>query len=491
LNPEAGKRKSIAWLLSVWYAGSAFFLLAVGTGFLYFALAHSFDRENTEYLTEKTRTLETLLREHPGEQATVQWEVEGESVSHPSIRVLSRILGPDGQVRFETTGMAAELPPAVFPAAAGIGTAEPETREMRTSSGRTYRLVATSAGEIEAPYTLQVAVDLSFEKDLLRGYRSKVWVVLGLGLIASILIGRRIAIRGLRPLGEISETVRRIRSTNLREQVPLEHMPAEVQQLASTFNDMLGRLGDSFERLSRFSSDIAHELRTPLNNLRGEIDLALSKQRSAPEYSDILGSLSEECEQLNRLIDSLLFLARAEQPAMQITRERLDIGDELRLVRDFYEPAAAEAGVRLNVDAPQQLRFSLDRTLFQQAVGNLVQNALAHTPAGGQVRVEARNGAGQLVVAVSDTGAGIPEEHLPRVFDRFYRADPARTRNGGGCGLGLAIVQSIARLHGGNVAIASEVGHGTTVTLTLGGAIERVMALHPDSSGSRKIPERR
>ena len=461
---RAGKRKSIAWQLSAWYAGSAFLLLAVGTGFLYFVLARSFDRENTEYVTEKTRTLETLLREHPGQQATVQWEVEEESTSRPSIRVFSRVLGTDGRLLVETTGMSLDLPSAVFPDAVDLNSQDIQTWDIRTSKGRAYRLTATKAGSAHEAYRLQVAVDLTFEKDLLAGYRRQLWVVLGLGLIASILIGRRIAIRGLRPLNEISETVRQIRSTNLREHVPLDRMPSEVQELASTFNNMLDRLGDSFERLSRFSSDIAHELRTPLNNLRGEIDLALSKKRSPDEYADLLGSLSEECEQLARLIDSLLFLARAEQPALQINREPLDIARELRLVCDFYEPAAAETGVHLSVTAPERLGSHLDRTLFQRAVGNLVQNALAHTPSGGEVHIQASNGAWQLVISVSDTGTGISEADL---LDRFYRADPARTRNKGGCGLGLPIVQSIARLHGGAVDIASQVGRGTKVTMAL------------------------
>jgi two-component system heavy metal sensor histidine kinase CusS len=152
---------------------------------------------------------------------------------------------------------------------------------------------------------------------------------------------------------------------------------------------------------------------------------------------------------------------------MQINREPLDIGRELHLVCDFYEPAAAEAGVHLSVSAPEQLRSQLDRTLFKRAVGNLVQNSLAHTPGGGEVQIAASNGAGQVVVSVSDTGTGIPAADLPRVFDRFYRADPARTRNKGGCGLGLPIVQSIARLHGGTVEIASKLGQGTRVTVTL------------------------
>ena len=460
---NSANRKSIAWRLSIWYAGSAFLLLAVGTGFLYFALARSFDRENTEYVTEKTRTLETLLREHPGQEATVQWEVQGESGANPSIRVFSRVLDADKKLVVETVGMSSDLPPAAFPEPAGLTTEDVETRDMRTAAGRAYRLAATKS----AMYILQVAVDLTFEKDLLAGYRRQLWLVLGLGLIASILIGRRIAIRGLRPLKEISETVRQIRSTNLHEHVPLDRMPSEVRELASTFNNMLDRLGDSFERLSQFSSDIAHELRTPLNNLRGEIDLALSKKRSLEEYVDLLGSLSEECDQLSRLIDSLLFLARAEQPAMQINREPSDIARELLLLCEFYEPAAAEAGVRLSVSAPEQLQSQFDRTLFKRAVGNLVQNALAHTPSGGEVQIEASNGVEELIVSVSDTGSGISESDLPRVFDRFYRADPARTRNRGGCGLGLPIVQSIARLHGGTAKIESQVGQGTKVTLAL------------------------
>ena len=473
-----GRQRSIAWQLSVWYAGSAFLLLAVGTGFLYFVLARSFDRENTDYLTEKTRTLETLLRERPGEEATVRWEVEGESVAHPSIRVLSRVLAPNGSVLVQTSGMSVDLPPSVFPEASNLNSEDAQTKDIQTHSGKTYRLMAANAGAPDAagPHTLQVAIELTFERDLLAGYRRQLWIVLGAGLAAAIWIGRRIAVRGLRPLSDISQTVRLTRSTHLSSRVAIEHMPAEVQELAATFNDMLDRLSGSFERLSQFSSDIAHELRTPVNNLRGEIDLALSRRRTPEEYVDLLGSLSEECEHLTRLIDSLLFLARAEQPAMQIHREDLDIGRELGLVCEFYEPAAADEGVRLSVKVPSGLSFPLDRTLFQRAVGNLVQNAVAHTPRDGEVLVEATDGNDQLVVSVTDTGAGIAEEHLPRLFDRFYRADPARTRNRGGAGLGLAIVQSIARLHGGKAQIASQVGRGTSVTLKFASAaaVERL-----------------
>ncbi len=475
----SGPKRSIAWQLSAWYAGSAFLLLAIGTGFLYFVLARSFDRENTDYLTEKTRTLETLLRERPGEEATVRWEVEGESVAHPSIRLLSRVLAPDGTIVVQTSGMSVDLPPGVFPEPSDLRSEDARTKDVETRSGKTYRLMAANAARPgdARPYTLQVAIELTFEEDLLAGYRRQLWIVLIAGLMAAIWIGRRIAVRGLRPLTEISKTVRQTRSTNLTSRVAVEDMPSEVHELATTFNEMLDRLGDSFVRLSQFSSDIAHELRTPVNNLRGEIDLALSKRRTPDEYADLLGSLSEECEQLTRLIDSLLFLARAEQPAMQIHREDLDVGRELGLVCEFYEPAAAEQGLRLGVQSPSGLTFSLDRTLFQRALGNLVQNAIVHTPRDGEVRIEACDKEGNLEVLVNDTGAGIPAADLPRIFDRFYRSDPARSRNRGGAGLGLAIVQSIVHLHGGRAALISEVGRGTTVTLTF--------APHAASDGGR------
>src|SRR5262249_19800144 len=147
----------------------------------------------------------------------------------------------------------------------------------------------------------------------------------------------------------------------------------------------LDRLQESFDRLSRFSADIAHELRTPVNNLRGEAEVALGRPRSVDDYREVLGSCVEECSRLSSLIDNLLFLARAESPQTQIGKERFDVVAELGKVRDFYEAAAAEAGVSLVVRPNERLLVELDRTLFQRAVGNLLANALAHTPAEGTV----------------------------------------------------------------------------------------------------------
>jgi two-component system heavy metal sensor histidine kinase CusS len=266
---------------------------------------------------------------------------------------------------------------------------------------------------------------------------------------------------------QITAMARRIRPTHLDERLQAAGLPAELAALADTFNAMLDRLGESFGRLARFSADIAHELRTPVNNLRGEVEVALGKPRPAEEYRDVLASGLEECVRLSRLIDSLLFLARAEDPRTQVEREPVDVGRELAAVREFYEATAAEAGVKLAAITGPGPVADLNRPFLQRALGNLVANALAHTQPGGAVTLSATQEGGWVRVEVADTGCGIPATHLPYVFDRFYRVDRSRSSASGGLGLGLAIVKGIAELHGGSVSLASEVGRGTRFTLLL------------------------
>ena len=442
---------SLALRLSAWYAGSAFLLLAAGTGYLYWELVQSSNAEDDQYLSEKANTLRKLLGEH--DLRTLKWEVEGESSVRPSVEVLSRVFSGDGRILVETTGMSDQLPAQIFPQSDRI--------EYRTVGQRIFRVLSENMPD----YRLQVGVEVTFEKNLLAGYRERLWAVLGMGLILSALAGYLIARRGIRPVEEIAATVRRIRSSTLNRRVEMGGLASELSLLASTFNETLDSLEDAFARLARFSSDIAHELRTPINNMRGEVEVALSKTRSPGEYREVLESSLEECLRLSRMIDSLLFLARAEHPETQISREPIDVASELSVVREFYEAAASDAGVSLDLTAPPGLTAPVDRTLFQRAVGNLIENSLAHTGSGGHVRLEATRNNGTVAVSIADDGCGIPTEHLPRVFDRFHRVDSARSKNGG-TGLGLAIVKSVAFLHHGDAVIESVVGEGTRVTLS-------------------------
>jgi two-component system heavy metal sensor histidine kinase CusS len=366
--------------------------------------------------------------------------------------------------------MGDELPSPTRAELAGISSPNGDQRDFLSRSGKPFMtLIVRVPGQSERdpPQFMQVAMDREHDEYLLARYRERLWIVLGTSLALCALAGYLIARSGMRPIQEISRAAARIRSTTLDERIQAQGLPAELAGLAETFNSMLDRLEQSFLHVSHFSDDVAHELRTPINNLRGEIEVALSKARSGEEYREILGSSLEECARISRLIQTLLFLARSDSTADTLQRERIDVGHELTKVEEFYGAAATDAGVVLCVCGDAAARAEVNRTLFQQAVGNLVSNAIAHTPPGGTITISARVDQGRLTISVNDTGCGIPPEHLPRVFDRFYRIDQARASSGQNVGLGLAVVKSIANRHGGHVDIDSEVGLGTEVRVVL------------------------
>jgi two-component system heavy metal sensor histidine kinase CusS len=462
------KHWSLAARLTLWYALSSFALVFCATSLLYIALVHSLDQDADRFLTDRMQDVRLILQTHgPGTPGTeLSDELEEESNPRQHTPIFFRVTDQSGKLVAESTGIRRHVPPEAFPKP---GDPDIETgRRYRSQNGRPFQLIlakAPAGKSSKDEYLVQAAMDVTFQTKLLRTYRRRLYIALSIAGVACLIVGYQIAKRGIRPVKEITETARRIRSTTLDARIDARRMPGELASLASEFNEMLDRLGDSFERLSRFSADIAHELRTPVNNLRGMAEVALFSKRSADEYRDVLASCMEEYQRLTRMIESLLYLARAEDPKYQISRETLDLGHELELVKEFYDASAAEAGVQIRVDTHGPVSGELNRTLFQRAVGNLIANAITHTPAGGSVTLGAQRQNGTLQVDVSDTGCGIPQEHLPHVFDRLYRVAPDRNKASGGAGLGLAIVKSIAISHGGQVDIESKVGEGTRVSL--------------------------
>jgi len=452
---DATRSWSIAGRLTAWYAAAAFALVFVATGYLYWALARNLDHEDDEFLADRAAAIGRVLAERPDDVDAVQQEVlVGGADRGGRFFVRVQPVGK-GREAVETPGMDRVLPAEAFPAEGTV--------DYRAVDGRPFRIRASR--DPGSGCAIQAAMDRTHDDHLLAGFRRQLAVVLSVSLLAAAIGGYAIARRGLRPIADVTAIAQRTGPGRLGERIEATGLPAEVRDLAATFNLMLGRLEDAFGRLSRFSADIAHELRTPINNLRGAVEVALGRPRTADEYREVLASCLEECGRLGRLIDGLLFLARAEDPKAVPKAGPVDVELELTAVRDLFDPAAAEAGVRLTVEAEPGLVVGADRELFQRAVSNLVTNGLAHTPAGGTVTLFAGADAASVRVGVRDTGPGIAPADLPYVFDRFYRADAARS-DGGRIGLGLAIVRGIAELHGGAAAAISPPGHGTTVTVT-------------------------
>ncbi len=462
----AGRRPpSIALRMAAWYVLSAFALIIVATGLLYWVLVNGMYREDVHDLRDILENASLLLsgssRLHVASPSRGGRQVRGQQ---PDIYV--RVLDSNGRVLMETPGLSRQLPAPSKAQLAALPLNGGASRQVLSRQGEPFlTLIEPLAGD--RPRFLEVAMDRAHDEFLLARYRERLWLVLGVSLVLCAVVGYLIARGGMRPIKRISQTAERIRATTLHERIATDGLPEELRGLTEIFNSMLDRLEQSFAHISQFSDDVAHELRTPINNLRGEIEVALGKARSANEYRDVLGSCFEECTRIARLIRTLLFLARADTAADALQLESVDLGDELATVVEFYGAAASEKGVRLRAAGASGVRAELDRTLFQQTIGNLISNALVHTPAGGSVELAASASDGNVLVTVTDTGCGIPPEHLPHVFERFYRIEPSRTGSQQNAGLGLAVVKSIVNRHGGRVEIESWVGEGTQVRLTV------------------------
>ena len=461
--------KSLAFRLTAGYALAGLFLVFFAIISLYLVLVSELEKSTDLFLADKVHVLSTMLRERPDDRDALLEEIELESAARRYEQFYIRLLDERNKQLLITPGMADQLDLAQL--AQQAQNHPGRTIRMKGRNGKAFRVTSAPASVGFAATqtdTIQIAIDVSQKEKLLARYRLWFWAILLATFAIFPLVGYQIAQRGIRPVEEMATTARHISSTNLRERIHPEGYPSELASLASTFNQMLDRLEESFERISRFSADIAHDLRTPVNNIRGEAEVVLAHARSAKEYREVIESCLEESVRLSDLIGDLLFLARTESPLNHLRRERVDVGKLLAGVQEYYEASATDGGVSLTTSAPGEAVIAeLDRTLMQRAVGNLVSNALANTPSGGRVTLGTHADSSTIRIEVSDTGVGIPAEALPRVFDRFFRVDSSRSQASGGTGLGLPIVQSIAVLHGGHAEISSQPGHGTRVTLNM------------------------
>jgi heavy metal sensor kinase len=311
---------------------------------------------------------------------------------------------------------------------------------------------------------IQIAVSLETVQDTLSQLLTTLLAGVPLAVLTAGLSGYLLAARALAPIDHITRTARRISAEDLSARLDLPATDDEVGRLAATFDAMLARLDESFRRERRFVADASHELRTPLAAMQAIFGVIREKRRSPQEYEQALADLAEETDRLRLLTEDLLRLARGDghQP---MARERVDLSTLLCDVADSLRPLAEAKGLALTCTVPAGLALTADGDGLIRLFANLLDNAIKYTEQG-SVTVSADRGQdGVLNVAVTDTGRGIPAEHLPHVFERFYRADPARTSDG--AGLGLTIALEIARAHAGSIELTSEAGRGTTATVQL------------------------
>ncbi len=487
-----GLRKSLTWQISLLFALISFLVIA--------AMGFSIDRMLASELLEANDVLllgnMTLIRSKlarlGASEAILSSPRFVEETAMGYRKLALAVLDEDRRVLAASEGF--NIPVPALPQAAIPIEAIPDrvdnaserglrtrfgalSREWIAPDGRWYQvlLARVSLGEDVSAQPKWAVIALSYERslprELLARYRKGLLETLIASVLAAAGLGVWAARLVLKRARRIAATAGRISAHALNERLSLEDTPEEFLESTLAFNHMLDRLEDSFRRLSEFSSDLAHDLRTPINNLLGEAQVALSRPREAAEYRAVLESAVEEYERLSRMIENMLFLARADNAQARAAPQWVDLRDALGKILSYYELLAEERGIRLALEVRSASGGRpcawADELMLNRAVGNLLSNALRHGPPDCTVAVRAvARGDGSAEIEVANPGSGIAAEHLPRIFDRFYRPCSAREDSSIGSGLGLAIVKSIAELHGGRVGVRSEPGLQTTFTLS-------------------------
>lgn len=394
-----------------------------------------------------------------GERGFQSWPFDAEAERRASF-VRPRLMNMQGEVLGPPTARGPWDPHTVPVAIAGrerYSTIRAAGERVRVFSAPWYH-----RGQIVG--AIQVARDLGEYDRLWHGQVGTLLALLPLSLLVAGMGGLFLTERALRPVHQVTHAAAQLGAEDLSRRLEVNGWD-ELSELAETFNGMIARLEAAFEQQRRFTADASHELRTPLARIKVSTSMALADEQSPAEYRTALRIADQAADVMERLIQQLLLLARAEAGQLPIARSCLNLGEVLQeAVAAVAREGAAPVTLHL---PPEPIELSGDADHLCRVFVNLLDNALRHTPAEGQITLWAGVVGNAAMVQVRDTGEGIPPEHLPHVGEPFYRVDAARARRTGGCGLGLAISQTIVQAHGGQLAIASEVGRGTIVTVTL------------------------
>lgn len=484
---------SLTWRLAGMFAIVSLATLGAAGAYLYTALGWQLTHADQD---ELMRTIEAARHRMAEAESPDMLRARPYSFQNLASRRQNLTLSlrtAEGATILEINPVNTELP-AVTPVAADV--------PFTTANLSVWRPPGNPSGHIGAAWVtlanhrdraLVVAAMASPDRTgMLAGYREHIMEAVLTGAVVALLLGLVLIRAGLKPLRTIASEAATVTVNRLQTRLNVQAAPRELQELATAMNGMLARIEEGFSRLSQFSADVAHDLRTPISNLLGQTEVTLAKPRSAEEYQALLASNVEEFERLARMMESMLFLARADNAQVALDRAPMDVHAELTRIADYFEGTADEAGVTLAIESPRILpaaapgaaprdapsgptwrgtgdaTLDADPILFRRAVGNLAANAIRYTPRGGAVTLGFAHGGGNLAeptVSVRNPGPGIAPEHLPHLFDRFYRTDPARAGSAVSAGLGLAIVQSVMQLHGGRVEVESTPGDFTLFRL--------------------------
>jgi heavy metal sensor kinase len=457
------KTRSIGFRLSAWYfvvfaCGIAAFSVAA-----WFAMRASLYHAIDEALEDRVRGVQTFM------------EKQIASLSIPEIRDEFRehsVLGPGGdlfqvcdatgQFLYRSIPLETNNVPVALP-----GTLSNSRFETLNVQEHTLRFYSQPIAVNGKSYTVQVAAAVDEALEALERFRVILAFAAPLLLVAASAGGYWISSRALAPVDEISRTAQRISIENLTDRLQVPQTGDQLQRLSETLNEMLSRLEAAVRGMTQFTADASHELRAPVSLIRTTAEVAaLKRERPANEYLEALDDILEEAERTSQIVDSLMLLARTDSGKEMLDCVPVDACAIVQGAAEQGERLAQNRGVGFSIDVPSScIPIQADAEALRRAFLILMDNAAKYTPRGGSIRVRVATRDGFAEASVSDTGIGIAPQEIPHIFDRFWRADKARSREQGGAGLGLSIAKRIVDMHGGSISVESELGKGSVFTI--------------------------
>lgn len=438
--------------LALMFALTSCLLLGAVAAYLYHSLAREIIWRDDQALLGRLQRMQVLLDDADSIEALRSRPQLYQNMLGNRDSVLW-ILDARGHVLIEVNPSALPLPKLAAAAAPTLGH-DRDTPALRLAwldvaqGGQALKLIAGKGADER--------------EQMLAAYRIRIWLALSVAASLAFALGWLVSQRGLTPVRQLAAQATAIDVRHLHIRLDDFGHTTELQALSEALNQMLARLEQGFAQLSRFSEDLAHEMRTPLTNLMGQSQQLLDRQRSPEDYQNLLASNVEEYERLARMIDSMLLLARCEQPTAMLKRQKVELHQLVTQLCDYFEGMAEERGMQLVNHCHGQL--DAEPLLLRRALANLIANALRYGATDSTVMISTTSNTGVMAISVHNHGEPIAAQHLPHLFERFYRCDPSRHQPDDSGGLGLAIVRSIMHAHGGE-ATASSDHNGTTFTL--------------------------
>ena len=453
-------RLSIRWRLTLWNTLALALVLIAFSALIYWLLAEAlYERVDHSLLAEINELEKDDRMASRRDERLRHWIYEFKE--HENISCI--VYDSTGKVHDRTVELADNAIPTIPPISAGERV---HANASLAIIGR-QRTLASRFPMGGQEFTVLLLAPLEEVDRELGELLSVLAMAVPVAILAAGGLAYGLARKALAPVQELDRSTQEITADRLDRRLSVSSSTDELGRLAKTINEMIGRLERSFAEIRRFTADASHEIRTPLTAIRTETEVALRKPLTEPEYQQLLGSILEECDRLSQLTDQLLTLARQDAGAGRPALEAVDLHLLVKEVTETLRPLAENKGLHLVFDSDGPAQMSGDNLGLRQVFFNVLDNAIKYTPSGGNIAVQLNRGNGQAVVIIKDTGIGIAAEHLPHVFDRFYRVDKARSRAEGGTGLGLSIARSTVVAHGGRIDLESTPCQGTTCFVRL------------------------